>query len=322
MSSQFIRKINLVVFNSTEVLDLSEFRIVFQVKAADVETPNNAAIRIYNLSQKTVQSVRQEFGQVTLSAGYESGNYGIIFSGTIKQFRVGKDSATETFLDILAADGDVGYNQGFVNTSLKSGATLQQTVNTLTAAMADPNVLNVVGGVKSSPKFDVLITKQYIPAIRGQVLFGMAKARMRNIAATLDASWSIQNGQVTFISREGYLPGQIIDINVGNGMVGMPTQTDDGIQVQCLINPAIQVGQLVNLNSQEIVSTSFQNTATAPVPYNSRASIQNLAPLSGKGGYYRVYVVEHEGDSRGNPWYTNLICLAVDLSSKTVVSGA
>lgn len=32
-------------------------------------------------------------------------------------------------------------------------------------------------------------------------------------------------------------------------------------------------------------------------------------------GYYKIIVLEHEGDTRGNPWYSNIVCLAVDMSA-------
>ena len=32
-------------------------------------------------------------------------------------------------------------------------------------------------------------------------------------------------------------------------------------------------------------------------------------------GFYRVLVVTHIGDVRGNPWYTKMTCLALDASA-------
>ena len=48
---------------------------------------------------------------VMLQAGYENGAYGIIFSGTILRIRTGRESATDTFLEIMAADGDIAFNK-------------------------------------------------------------------------------------------------------------------------------------------------------------------------------------------------------------------
>ena len=89
MSDQWIRKIGLYVqLSQEEFLDLSAFHIRFEVANADVESPNNASIRIYNLAKSTVKKLIEqgEFTQVTLNAGYINGNYGTIFQGNIKQF--------------------------------------------------------------------------------------------------------------------------------------------------------------------------------------------------------------------------------------------
>lgn len=101
---QYKRKASLLLVDDDEVLDLSNLRFRFQVKAMDVESPNNAAIRVYNLSRDTLVKIRGEFSRVILQAGYDN-NFGVIFDGTIKQFRIGREGTTDTYLDILAADG-------------------------------------------------------------------------------------------------------------------------------------------------------------------------------------------------------------------------
>ncbi len=61
-----------------------------------------------------------------MQAGYESGAYGIIFKGTIKRIKTGRESAIDSFLEIMAADADEAFNFAFVNKTLAAGATLQQ----------------------------------------------------------------------------------------------------------------------------------------------------------------------------------------------------
>jgi hypothetical protein len=78
-----------------------------------------------------------------------------------------------------------------------------------------------------------------------------------------------------------------------------------------LLNSRIRIGGLVQLNNSEITQLMQQNPDAAPIRFNQWASFQPLAALS-PDGHYRAYVVEHEGDSRGQAWYTNIICLAVD----------
>jgi hypothetical protein len=305
--TQWIRKVGLILFKGEKGLDLSEFRIRFQVTSADVETPNNAAIRVYNLSQETIQKIQGEFSEVVLNAGYQNGNYGVIFKGTIKQFKIGRENAIDSYLDILAGDGDIEYNQAFIELSLKSNTTPKQQVEEIAKAMGTPADLD-----------SLIIDKQHTPSLRGAVLFGLARSNLRNITTSLDASWSIQNGTVVLIDNTGYRDGTVVEINVSTGLIGVPEQTGGGIRLKCLINSRIQIGCLVKLNNAEIVQLLQQNPDAAPVPYNQRTGIQPNASLSLKDSTYRVYAIDHEGDSRGQAWYSTLVCLAVDLSAPRI----
>lgn len=301
MNNQFGRKVGLFVFSGENALDLSQFKIQFKTENADQESPNNAVIRVYNLSKATIKKIKGEYSEVVLNAGYENGNYGVIFQGTIKQYKEGKLTGTDTFLDILAADGDIAYNQGVVSMTLAKGHTPKDQINAIA------NSIEVKGTDTGSLKID----KQHSPSIRGAVLFGMARARLRNLASNLDSSWSIQDGKITFMDNRGYAEGEAVKINVGTGQIGVPEQTDEGIKVKCLLNSRLRIGGLVHLNNSEITQLLFQNPDAAPVRYNQWAGFQPLAPLS-PDGFYRAFVVTHEGDNRAGPWYSELICLSVD----------
>ncbi|MGQ3505100.1 hypothetical protein ACT9SR_13340, partial [Enterococcus faecalis] len=76
-------------------------RIVFDVRRGDLQTPNSLRARVYNVSETTRQRIEQEFTRIVLQAGY-AGNYGIIFDGSVKQVRRGRENQTDTYLDITA----------------------------------------------------------------------------------------------------------------------------------------------------------------------------------------------------------------------------
>lgn len=306
---QWVRKVGLFVVKSLQqdtggdAIDLSEFHIKFSVQNADIESPNSAVIRVYNLSKQTLRTLAGsgEYGGVVLNAGYEGGNYGIIFRGTIKQFKIGRENATDTYLDLFASDGDIGYNQGIVNTSLAKGSTPIQQMVESTKAMPEMGI----------DYGSLTVTKQNVPSIRGTVLMGMARARLRNVVSYLDAGWSIENGKVLITDNSGYRDGEAVEINVGTGLVGTPEQTDGGIKLRCLLNSKIRIGGRVKLNNDELIQTLQANPDAAPIAYNQWAGFQFLAALS-PDGMYRAFSVEHEGDTRGNAWYSNLICLSVN----------
>jgi hypothetical protein len=110
MSELFGRKCSLIVGDTAgNGLELSALRVTFTVNKADNQSPAHAIIRVYNLSDDTARTVQKEFTRVALQAGYE-GDYGLIFSGTVSQVRKGRENPTDTFLEIVATDGDEAYN--------------------------------------------------------------------------------------------------------------------------------------------------------------------------------------------------------------------
>lgn len=295
MSRNYLRRTSLIVTAGAEGLDLSEMRIQFRVNQMDVDAPNTAIIRVFNLATSTGQQIQKEFQEVVLQAGYEDGNFAIIFKGTIKQVKRGRLNATDTYVDILAADGDIAYNFGVVNKTLAAGATPQDQVNAISEATSKFGVTQadnqgLVGGT--------------LP--RGKVLFGMYRDRMDDVSRTNSVTWSVQNGKIVVIPVTGYLPGEAVVLTSRTGMIGVPEATNDGIKVDCLLNPLIKIGTRLQINNKSINNTTIREQG-----FPRYTDLTFIASLSADG-YYRALVVEHEGDNRGDAWYTHITCLNVD----------
>jgi hypothetical protein len=303
-SDQYLRKCSLIVSQGGSGLDLSQLRIIFRTKQSDVQTPNTARIRVVNLSDQTASTVQNEFTAVRLQAGYENGAFGTIFDGTIKQVNKGRVDRTNTFVDILAADGDIAYNQGIISKSLAAGASPTDERNALIQAMGIP-----AGFVADMPPG---------AAQRGQVKYGMARDYMRDLADTNGMTWSIQNGQVQMIPNTGFRPGTAVVLNSDTGMIGMPRQTAGGILVDCLLNPNIKIGCLLQIDNK-----SIQRDLLGGQLLNAPGRLENLQGFQPKitaDGFYRTYVNEFDGDTRGQAWYNHITCLAVDKSAPAASS--
>lgn len=306
---QYRRNFSLIVFgNDLNGLDLSELRVKFTVKRSDVMTPNTAEIRIYNVEQQTALKILTEYGpavnnnltltnkgRVLLQAGYD-GNSGVIFAGNIKQVILGRESATDTFVDLVAGDGDRAYNYSVVNTTLDGEVTPSDQVFASVGEMAKKGV--TAGHIEELPK-------QSLP--RGKVMFGNARNYLRTVAESSQQTWSIQNEKVTFVPLKSYLPGGRVVLTSKTGLIGTPQQTNEGVNVKCLLNPFIKTGGLIDINEASV--------SEVKINLNVKGSPANLAaPLSADGVYY-VFVVEYEGDTRGVPWYSSMLCLRNDPSA-------
>lgn len=300
MTDQYLRKASLIIGESAgDALDLSELRFSFVVKRGDFQTPNSARIRVYNMNPATMARVQKEFKRVVLQAGYE-GNYGLIFDGTVVQTRRGRTSQVDTHLDITAADGDAAYNFAIVNTTLAAGSTAQDHFNVAAQAMAQHGVgVGYTAGLQSNP----------LP--RGKVMFGMARDFMRGVARATQTTWSIQDGKIVVIPETSYMPGEIPVINSDTGLIGLPVQTQNGINFRGLLNPSIKIGTLVQLDNSSIQRYEY-DLSVKQQAQNHRTSLENALQVD---GYYYVMWAEHQGDTRGNDWYTDVICLAADVTA-------
>lgn len=297
----FGRTANLILANQQHGTDFSRLRFRFEVKSADVETPNTAIIRVYNVSPTTLKLSLKEYDSVILQGGYgDSG--GVLFHGTIKQFKFGKENNTDSFLDILAADGDLGYNFGIVNRTLPENNTAKDRLDAIVESMdvpLDPN----------SP----VDLKQYGGVLpRGKVLFGMGRQYIREWCVTNSAKWTMRENTVTIIPLSGFLPGEAVKINSQTGMVGIPESTDNGVFVRMLLNPLVKIGNSLQINDRDINQTVIKEQMFPN--YNSPPSFFATTPPG--DGIYRVMVVEHSGDTRGGEYYTDVTCLAIDNASQ------
>lgn len=304
MSDQWIRKCNLIVSDSAgTMLDLSEFRITFNIRSSDTQTPNTLRARIYNLSRDTAVRIGAEFQGITLQAGYETGNFGIIFTGTIIQYYIGRENNINSYLELFAQDGDIFYNNSVISKSIKAGATSSDLLKAIFAkdAFSDgiPLADDALGMVGNLPANNT---------IRGRVLFGMSRDYAEDWSRKHAFNWSIQNGKATLVPVTGYRPGEAVQLSAATGLVGIPEGTNDGIHIRALINPKIQIGCLVQVQPEDTNTLTTKQWGFPLTPVAPSVGVSST-------GFYRVLTTEHTGDTRGQPWYVDLTCLAVDATA-------
>lgn len=291
MSTNFNRQVKLVLSKGGVGIDVSEQRIVFSVKKDNSETPNSAEIKVYNLSADTQARIRAEYDTVSLQAGYE-GNFGLIFTGSVKQFGTGIENSTDSFLHIFSGDGDEGYNFGVINASFGAGQTNRQLTDVASKALG----VNVGEIGLSDAK-----------SVRGRAVFGMARKVMRDLAKSNNADWSIQDGAIQVLGTNTPASGGLAYVlNSNTGLIGTPEQTNDGIKAQCLLNPALKIGSAVQINEASIKLAS-------PVQTTAKSAGKDKTPaVISADGFYKVIEVSFAGDTRGREWYSNIVCLDLD----------
>jgi hypothetical protein len=323
MSQQYLRQLSLIVANSAgQGIELGALRVTFEVRRGDTQTPNTCDVKVWNLSIQTSNALRyrgaSEFTQLSLKVAYQGQPLAQIFRGSIKQVRQGREDQRNSYIAITAADGDEAYNFAPAAFCLAKGNTAQNSVQAILSVMVNAILGSPTGGGGGQP-----ITQGYSPtlnpnkSIRGRVFYGNCRDELREIADSQDCVWSIQDGQSTFIPKTGYIPSPPVLITPSTGLIGVPEQTQNGLEVRVLLNPSIKIGQTIKLDSTNINQLRY-GLDTQSVANNLNLA-EGAAKLNGDGLYY-VLRANHAGDTRGTQWYTDLICLAVDATVPTPTS--
>lgn len=272
--NQWLRKYRLIV----GTFDVSELRCTFNVVKTLDDTPNYSNVAIYNLSKSTIASIKQG-DTIILEAGYEGGNYGMIFTGQVVQPLVSLEGGTDLVLSLVSQDGDQFLQSAFVATTLAKGA-----------KPADFAAAAIGAGSIGTGALSDKLQRPALP--RGKVMFGKSATYLRKIAVGKGTQFYIEDGKVNIVGAPDYGPNTAVELNPDTGLIGIPNQTDDGVSGKCLINPSIKLNTLVHINASIVNQKRVAEGAT------------DYTTVSGDG-VYRIVKLVYEGDTRGDPWYCN-----------------
>ena len=256
---QFGRQFQLDIIGKTETLKINNLRVSFDIDKTINEKPNPATIRVWNLNRSHLNQILSgEFTKLTLSAGYQTLSQ--LYSGDITKARVQR-SDLDFVLTLECADGFKAYTQSRVATTLKSGSDDEQILKELHKTLPDIRL-----GTTS------INNKRKLP--RGKVMNGDTREMLSRLAKNNNADWSIQDGELVFLPRDKVLKAEAILISQETGMINAPEHTDDGLEVQCLLNPQLSVGGLIEVKSI----------------------------LEHFNGQYKIVKLLHSGDAMGGDW--------------------
>jgi hypothetical protein len=286
------------------IIDLSQLRIEFTVRAAAYQMAKSAEIKIYNLSRSTMESIANTTTRVTLSTGYQNAPTYVIFDGLISWFEFGQETTTETMMQIVAYDADNVFNGSrIVSKTLDQGWEDLDIVNACLQAMQADNVqLGYISPLHRNQ------------APRSRTLHGPVRDYLSEVADENNGKWYIESGYLYLYVIGDTVQKPAIVLNSSTGLISVPRQTlGRGLNARSLLNGQITPNSVVMINQKDI----FQIRAPAYTEGNFQMSAQqytdlvNTAPVQ-TDGFYTVNSVTHSGDTRGTPWYTDIETMPIN----------
>jgi hypothetical protein len=271
-------------FTTTEELAIRDLRVTFDITKATGETPNTAAITVYNFSERTRAELQRKPLQVRLDAGYD-GQLSRLFVGDLvwcSHEKQGPDWLTKLQL----GDGASAYADARISRSYPRGVNVRDVLNDLVSSMGLSMPDGIGGFSREALEQGPGASAQDVIGQfnRGVALGGPSSREMTKILKRHGMEWSIQDGRLQILADgTGLRPDEVLVVSQDTGMIGSPTfaaPKDDGtpatLTVKTLLRPELTPGGRVAVQSRAI------------------------------NGIFRLVSVKHAGDTHGTDWTSEL----------------
>jgi hypothetical protein len=259
-------------------IEKSRFR--FTIDKNDQVEANRASVEIYNLSAESRNRIREIDDKVIIRAGYaDAGGEEVLFTGQIVRVEHLYPSP-DIITRIESGDGITELREKRSSASFAADAELEEIVRKLVEDF----------GLEIRDSADLPKTKY----ANGFSYVGPTREGLRKVLDRDKLTYSIQNGYLQIIERDGANRKQEVVLSARTGLLSSPARLDDvggdltgakrnpGWSFSALLQPKVEPGGTVRLESREA------------------------------NGSFRVNSVRHTGDTHGREWYTEAQVSEID----------
>jgi hypothetical protein len=258
---------NTISAQTTEIVDM---RVVFKVTKTLSKDPNSAEIKVYNLSDATRAGLAGKGAKVLLQAGYDQ-TLAQVFLGDAR-FIESKREGVEWVTTFECGDGARSYQHARVSESFAGGVSVSDVVSKIGAATG-LDVGNLSGVAPS-------LTGQYT---QGYTAHGPAYKELEKVLKAAGYELSTQDGTLQVLAPGETTTEPVVILDSDSGLIGSPemgsAEKKGGkavLSAKSLLQPFFRPGRRVRVKSRQY------------------------------SGDFKAVKVEHEGDTAGGNWYSNL----------------
>lgn len=269
-----------------------DWKIVFRIRKAassDFLSFNTAEISVYNMTATMRKELSTKGITVTLTAGYQELK-DCIFEGTVNNVTTVKNG-TDLITTFYCTGDTSAYSEGV------SIAPRNITVTQLLANLCNEH------GVPYKLPFNRsdIVSKSYI---------GTFSRVIALICHDYKISAGLDNGTLLFkdknVTQEEVRVTDSIQLTPNTGMLGNPTVTQQGANVHAFIQPTIKVNDYFTLYAPYADYNLTNLTLTPGMVYGDNLNAIAHIDTHNYNGLYMALSIVHNGDTRGNSWYTDI----------------
>lgn len=280
MSNYYDRRFQVDLDGVTLIEETSgqQFRVVFNILHDFGGFVSYADISIYGLSRETEAKAFKKGQTIDFKAGYADSIDYIFRGDVINLFREKKGA--DKLIRLICMGGAQNRQETSISKTMGKNTSLVDILKELATAIGYPLT------IKEDDFSDVNYG-------RGYVINGSPTNYLKKLAEAHGFNWVIENNRLVVVKSGSYRDGTIHQVSQFTGMVGAPEITEIGADVDLKLNPKIKIGGRFQLTSE------FKTFNFSDVYFKGIKASAGL-------GTYRIFKVEHSGDSYGDNWNSKI----------------
>ena len=262
---RYIRRCRLQVFHQGQRIVTVEdaMRIAFVIRKDSNQATQTSNVSIYNLAPPTASVIHLQGDSVRLEAGYEGNPLGLLFEGEILPDRINHDrTALERITTIGLGNAHAARTMTIFSRSYDR-TTVRQIAQDIVAELGIPLDANSLALLPTDTVADWSFA-------------GLAEDALTELLEPRGIRWYIVDCEMRFANAEQAAIPAVFVLSEQTGMIGTPSPTDTGVRAKMVLNPDVELDQLVRVRSQYL------------------------------NGQYAVTSVVHRGDTWEGEWATEI----------------
>lgn len=270
---------------------ISDLRFTFDIKKNLETTNNGAVIEIYNLGEDTRNKFKEIYDIIIVEAGYLDGEKEkLLFKGDIRETKI-RRSGAEIITIIEAGDGIKAINEIKFNKSYSAGFSAYDILEDILNTFGLPKKLTSAIKLQIKEK-----GKKFANAFSA---VGSAKKVLDKITKQLDYEWSVQNGAIKILEKEGVDDSPVIVLSSATGLIDFP------VRIHSLKSrKETDKKKVKDAKEKDIQRKGWdvKSLLMADIEPGGRLFIKSVE--SDIDSAFRVEEVNHKGDTHGLGWNT------------------
>ena len=238
MSNFWTRKCEIIVGNRH--LNMGDLDIEFNIPFDNDEEPDVAQVKIYNLSDNSVNSISKE-QNVIINAGYE-GDVGTLFKGTLQK-TLTKWQNIDKVTELHIGDGSQQWMREQISEAYSENTTSQEILGDLTGRF----------GLEVG-RLDLVNNLTYL---KGRIIDSSLKDAIKQVVKETNTAFKISKGRIFIMPFSEGIPTGFL-LNKNTGLIGSPEvfekeengQIYKGFKITMLLNHRITIDSIFSVQSE------------------------------------------------------------------------